>query len=105
MALFGILAMSVLVAGWLLTGTLAWLFVSVATRGNAGLGMLPLAWFCAVVAALVVPMVGFTGGGGLLSSFVVAFAAPLALLGARRWALRAQAGEPHAEPARAREAK
>jgi hypothetical protein len=92
-ALFGILALTVLMAGWVTAGTFAWLAVSVATRGNAGLGMLPLAWFCAVVAALIVPMLGFTGGGGLASSFVVAFFAPLALLGARRWAFRAHSGE------------
>lgn len=105
MALFSILAMTVLVAGWLTVGTFAWLAVSVATRGNAGLAMLPLAWFCAVVAALIVPMLGFTGGGGLFGSFVVALVAPLALLGARRLAMRAQHGEPRSQPAGAPEAE
>lgn len=105
MALFGILAMAVLLIGWLAVGTLAWLVVSVATRGNAGLGMLPLAWFTAVVAALIVPMLGFTGGGGLLSSFVVALAAPLMLLSARRWAMRAQQPARTTDSAHAHEAK
>jgi hypothetical protein len=105
MALFGILAITVLLTGWLAMGTLAWLAISVATRGNAGLGMLPLAWFTGVVAALIVPMLGFTGGGGLLSSFFVAFLAPLFLMTARRWAMRAQEPERTPEAAHAHEAK
>lgn len=105
MALFGLLAITVLVVGWLAAGTFAWLVVSVASRGNAGLAMLPLAWFTAVVSALIVPMLGFTGAGGLLASFVVAFVAPLALIAARRWAWRAQQAEAHTETSPAHEAK
>ena len=105
MALFGILAMTVLLTGWLAMGTLAWLVVSVATRGNAGLEMLPLAWFSSVVAALAVPILGFTGGGGLLSSFFVAFLTPLLLMTVRRWAMRTKERERPPESTPAQEAK
>lgn len=69
---FDALFLGLFVMGWVGAGTLAWLVGSVATRGNAGLGTLPLAAFAGVVGGLLVPFVGFTGRGGLFGSFVVA---------------------------------
>lgn len=70
--LFDALFIGLFVLGWFACGTLAWLVGSVATRGNAGLGTLPLAGVAAVAGGLVVPFVGFTGVGGLAGSFVAA---------------------------------
>lgn len=74
-------------AAWLVLGFLPWLALSVATRGRAGLINLPLCLFAAVVAGLAVPLLGATGGTGLLASMAAAFLVPLALLAARHWAV------------------
>ncbi|WP_322818056.1 hypothetical protein [Tepidiforma sp.] len=70
-------------------GTLAflpWLGLSVATKGRAGLWLLPLCLFSGIVAALVVPFAGATGWGGLWGSFAAAILAPAGLLVASRLA-------------------
>ena len=55
--MFTLIFLGLIVAGWLILGFVPWLCWSVATRGNAGLGMLPLA---------------FTGAGGALEDRVAA---------------------------------
>lgn len=76
--------LSLIVAAWLLLGFLPWLAWSVATRGQAGLGMLPLCLFGALVAGLAVPVLGKDDGMGMVISGVAAVAAPTLLLVARR---------------------
>ena len=78
-----------IVAGWLFLGFLPWLAWSVATRGNAGLGMLPLGMFVAVVAGLAVPLLLRDDEWGLALSGGAAFGAALALLVIRRFAVPA----------------
>lgn len=75
------------VIGWLICSFVPWLAVSVATRGNAGLAMLPLCLFAGVVAGLAVPVFGLTDSTGLWLSFVLAAAVPAILLGFRRFSL------------------
>ncbi len=55
----------------------------------AGLALLPLTMFAAVVGGLLVPILGATGTTGLWSSFGVALLVPTALLAIRRFALGA----------------
>jgi len=88
--LFDLIFLSLFAAGWLLCAFLPWLVLSVATRGEAGLAVLPLCLFTGVVCALLVPFLGATGGRGLVASFVVALAAPALLLLLRRAVSRAQ---------------
>lgn len=88
--LFDLIFLSLFVSGWLVCAFVPWLALSVATRGEAGLGNLPLCLFAGVVGALAVPFLGATGGLGLASSFVVALVAPAALLTLRRALERAQ---------------
>jgi hypothetical protein len=78
--IFDLVFISLFVAGWLLCGYLPWAVKSVVTRGNAGLKYLPLCLFAAVVCGLAVPIIGFTGVGGLVASFAVAALAPAILL-------------------------
>lgn len=89
------------IAAWLALGFLPWLAWSVATRGRAGLVNLPLCLFAAVVAGLAVPLLGATGGTGLIGSMAAALLVPLALLAARHWAaagLRRPAPAPERAP-------
>ena len=92
---FDVIALAVLISGWLICGVVPWLVLSVLTRGQAGLGMLPLSMFVAVVAAMAVPILGATGSGGLWLSFVVAILVPGALLATRRFAIGAVAEAKH----------
>lgn len=89
MPLFDIIFVALFVAAWAILGLLAWTVASVATRGNAGIGMLPVAMAVGVVAGLAVPFLGATGGGGIWLSMVAAFALPSLLLAARRVRLSA----------------
>jgi hypothetical protein len=72
------------VVAWLVCGFTPWLVLSVATRGQAGLGQLPLCLFAGVVAGLAVPILGMTNRDGIWLSFVAAAGVPLLLLAARR---------------------
>jgi hypothetical protein len=91
---FDLIFVSLFVAGWLLCGTVPWLVVSVATRGGAGLGGLPLAWFVAIVAGLAVPVLGLRDGTGLVISFTLALAAPSLLLAVHRFSVQARPALP-----------
>ena len=82
--MFQLIFLGGLVLGWLLCAYLPWLVRSVATRGHAGLGMLPLCLLSGLVAALSVPILGFDGTVGLRASFVVAAAVPALLLTLRQ---------------------
>lgn len=86
MLTFDLIAGSLLVAGWLAAAYLPWVVLSVITRGNAGMAMLPLSLFAGLTAALAVPLLGATGGRGLASSFLLAMVVPAAMLAARRLA-------------------
>ncbi len=86
---------SLYIAGWLICAFVPWLALSVATRGNAGLGILPLCLFAGVVAALAVPVFGLTGVTGFWLSFLIAALVPAVLLALRRFSLHdATLGEP-----------
>ena len=84
--LFNLIFISLFLSGWLVLAFLPWLAVSVATRGHAGLRLLPLALFTGVVGGLAVPILIRDDGLGLVLSFVAAFALPSLLLGAQRLA-------------------
>ncbi len=77
------------VVAWLVCGFTPWLVLSVATRGQAGLGQLPLCLFAGVVAGLAVPILGMNGRDGIWVSFVAATGVPVLLLAARRLSLGA----------------
>ncbi|MEX0781145.1 MAG: hypothetical protein WD557_00735 [Dehalococcoidia bacterium] len=87
--LFAIIFLSLFLVGWLVCAFLPWLAVSVATRGNAGLGMLPMCLFTGVVAALAVPLLVNDGWTGVWLSFVAAIVAPAVLMAVRRFAASA----------------
>ena len=84
--LFELIFVSLFLLGWLFCAFLPWLALSIATRGHAGIGMLPLCLFTGVVAALAVPVLINDGWTGLWLSFVAATLAPAALLAIRRFA-------------------
>lgn len=86
---FEAIALTLMVAGWLVCAYLPWFLFSVFTRGNAGLAMLPLSLFAGLVGALIVPVLGLRDGTGLALSFVAAALLPAGLLAARRFALPA----------------
>jgi hypothetical protein len=91
---------SIYLLAWGTLSFLPWLGLSIATRGRAGLWMLPLCLFAGVTAALVVPLAGATGWGGLWGSLVVAFLVPAGLLAASRLA-RLPGLDAETDPARA----
>jgi hypothetical protein len=108
--LFEFIFISLFVLGWLLCGYLPWLALSIATRGHAGLGFLPLCLFAGVVAGLAVPVLGLDDANGLWLSFLVAFVAASGLLAlghyarSARLAVKAKATVVEPEPeARTRE--
>lgn len=78
---------------WVICGSLVWLVVSVATRGEAGMLSLPLAMFAACVAGLLVPLLIRDDGIGLWLSPLAAIAAAGIVVGARLWARDALALE------------
>ncbi len=90
--LFDLIFVSLFLLGWSFCSFLPWLTVSVGTRGNAGLGMLPLCLFAGVVAALAVPLLVNDGWMGVWLSFGAAFVAPAALIAVRRFAADAPEG-------------
>ena len=82
--MFTAIFLSLIVGGWLVLGFLPWLAWSVATRGHAGLGMLPLCLFAAIVAGLAVPLLIRDDGLGVALSATAAGVASVGLLTARR---------------------
>lgn len=88
--MFTLIFVSLFVAGWLCAALLPWLAVSVATKGEAGLGMLALCLLAGVACGLAVPLLGADGGGGLGLSFLVSALASALLLAARRFAAPAR---------------
>jgi hypothetical protein len=86
------------IAGWLLCAYLPWLAVSVATKGEAGLGMLGICLFAGLVCAMAVPFLGATDATGLWVSFLVAAAVPALLLTLRRITLVERPGAVAAGP-------
>lgn len=88
--MFTAIFLSLFFAAWLILGFLPWLAFSVATRGNAGLGMLPLCLLTGVIAGLAVPLLGKDDGAGIWFSMLAALVAPTFLMAARRFALPAR---------------
>lgn len=86
---FDALALSALLGGWMLCGVVPWLVLSISTRGDAGLIFLPVSMAVAVLAALLVPLLGATDVTGLWLSFLAALAGPALFLAARRYSLGA----------------
>ncbi len=84
---FDAIALTLLIAGWMVSGAIPWLVLSVVSRGNAGLAFLPVSMLTGAIGALVLPIVGATGLTGLLISFPVALIASAALLAARKLSL------------------
>lgn len=78
--LYAAIFITLFVAGWLICAFLPWLVLSVVTRGNAGLGYLPLCLFAGLVAGFAVPLIGLNDMMGLILSFVAAMALPSVLL-------------------------
>jgi hypothetical protein len=86
------------VVGWLVCAYVPWLALSIATRGNAGLGNLPLCLLAGLAGGFAVPLLILDDANGLWLSFVMAAALPSLLLVARRISLAAHAGNRRAAP-------
>jgi hypothetical protein len=86
---FDAIFLTLIIGGWLIAASAPWFLLSVATRGNAGLGMLPLSWLAGLAGAFAVPLLGANDANGLRLSFAVAFLVPVALLAVRRFSLGA----------------
>lgn len=82
--MFTLIFVSLFLVAWLFLAFVPWLVLSVATRGNAGLGNLPLCLFTGVVAALAIPVLGMEDERGIWLSMAAAFVAPSLLLAVRR---------------------
>lgn len=87
--LFAAIFIALFLFGWLLCAFVPWLAVSVFTRGDAGLGNLPLCLFAGVVAGLAVPILGLDNAPGIWVSFGASFVIPSLLLAARRFSMGA----------------
>jgi len=85
--LFDAIFLTIFFGAWALCGFIPWLVLSVATRGNAGLGMLPLCVFTGIVAGPAVPLLGLDNGTGIWVSLLAALVVPAALLAVRRFSL------------------
>jgi hypothetical protein len=85
--LFVLIFLGAELAGWALCAYLPWLVVSIATHGEAGLGMLALCLFAGVVCAIAVPVLGAQDKVGLWISFPVAAGVSALLLTLRRLTL------------------
>ena len=101
--IFDLVFLGAFVAGWLGCGYLPWLLLSVASRGNAGLGRLPVALFGGLVGALAVPLLGLDNATGLWLSFLVAFLTSATLLALARLAFEVEANSESAPSAGASE--
>lgn len=91
--LFELIFVSLFVAGWLACGFAPWLAVSVATRGHAGLHMLPVCLFGGVVGGLAVPILIRQDLAGLWLSFAAAILLPSGLIATQRLAMSARRPE------------
>lgn len=78
---------SLFLIAWSALAFTPWLAVSVRTKGHAGLVNLPLCLLAGIAGGFAVPLLGFTGSGGVWASLAVAFVAPAMLLAARRFSL------------------
>lgn len=85
--LFTLIFVALFVVGWSICGLLPWVVNSALTRGNAGLGYLPLSIFAANVAGAAVPVLGADGTRGLWLSFVAAVLVPTVLMVIRWFAV------------------
>jgi hypothetical protein len=92
---FTLIFIGLFASAWLLLGLAPWLVVSVATRGNAGLGNLPLCMFAGLVGGLAVPLLGKDDLAGIWLSMAAAVVVPSLLLAARRMSLGALASTRH----------
>jgi hypothetical protein len=90
---FDLIFLTLIIGGWLIAATFPWFVLSIATRGRAGLGMLPLCAFAGVVGAFAVPILGADDGNGLKLSFAVAIMVSTVLLALRRFSLGAPQSE------------
>jgi len=86
MALFDLIVGTLFVVTWSAIGIVPWLVVSVATRGHAGMAMLPLCILAALAGGMLVPFVGFTDASGIWLSFAAALALSSVTMLARRFA-------------------
>lgn len=93
MALFPLIAGSLLLATWMAIGLLPWLATSVLTRGHAGLVYLPVCMFLGVTGGLLVPFIGLTGWSGVWLSLLAALLLPATLMVARGISLGALESE------------
>jgi NhaP-type Na+/H+ or K+/H+ antiporter len=75
------------ILSWMLCGSLAWLVFSIATRGRAGLPLLPASAAVGVVGGISVPLLLRDDAWGIPISLVVAVMAPAVFLAARRYSL------------------
>jgi hypothetical protein len=89
MPLFDIIFGAIFIGLWMALGIVPWLTLSIATRGNAGIGMLPLCMLAGIAGGMIVPFLGFTDVSGIWFSFTAALALPAGLLTARRFAASA----------------
>jgi len=80
---FTALFLALFIGAWAVCGAGAWLGLAVATRGHAGLAMLPVAMAAGVVGGLAVPLLARDDVAGLWASLVASVLLPGALLGAR----------------------
>ena len=103
--LFELIFISLYLAGWLACGFAPWLAVSVATRGHAGLHMLPVCLFGGVVGGLAVPILVRQDLAGLVMSFVAAILVPAGLIAAQRLALSGRREETSEDAAKVGEAE
>lgn len=86
--LFTLIFVTLYALGWLALGFAPWLALSVATRGHAGLRLLPACLAAGVAGGLAVPLLIRDDGLGLALSFGAAFALPCLLLAVVRLAPR-----------------
>lgn len=101
--LFELIFVSLFIAGWLACGFAPWLALSVATRGHAGLHMLPICLFGGVVGGLAVPILLRQDMAGLWLSFAAALFIPAMLLAAQRTAAAARQRQSPGDVARVKE--
>ena len=98
--LFELIFLSLFAVAWLTCGFVSWLALSVFTRGDAGLGNLPLSLFAALVGGLAVPILGLNSGLGIWLSMFAAAAVPSLLLGIRRFSAHDSTSTPRVQQER-----
>ena len=103
--LFEIIFVSAFVVAWLICGFAPWLVNSVASRGQAGLGNLPICLFSAVVAGMAVPVLGANGVLGIWLSLVAAVIVPSLLLAFRHIVVQRPAPAPTPTPTQEQQTK